>query len=308
MRTRRGHTQSLPEELGVKEVTAWSDLEELNPDVAIVANPTSEHLATVKRLLPNVRGVFVEKPLAGSSDGVTEVRDLIRAHGIVSFMGHSLNFHPIAATIAHALASGKFGEALCFQGAVGHWLPDWHPGEDFTKSYAARPELGGGVALTLIHEVLLAIHWFGPVARVAGVFPPNELLKLDVDVHADMMLHHSNGAVSQLHLDFIQRPYHRSGKVCCERGWLSYDFASGRVLAQADREDAPIELWNGQSYDIALCYESMMAAFLARVREGRVRHEFDIDSGVEGLSVVLAAFKSQKEMKWIRPNSSGEAQ
>jgi predicted dehydrogenase len=37
--------------------------------------------------------------------------------------------------------------------------PDWHPNEDYSKSYASRDEPGDGVVLTGIHE-LDYIYWF----------------------------------------------------------------------------------------------------------------------------------------------------
>ena len=36
---------------------------------------------------------------------------------------------------------------------AGQYLPDWHSYEDYRKSYFSRKDLGGGVLLTLIHEI-----------------------------------------------------------------------------------------------------------------------------------------------------------
>jgi predicted dehydrogenase len=182
---------------------------------------------------------------------------------------------------------------------VGHWLPDWHPGEDHTTSYAARPELGGGVALTLIHEVQMALGWLGPAERVVGAFPRSELLPLEVDTIADLMIHHAGGGVSQLHLDFIQRPWHREGVLCCERGWIRYDLAATTVTARADGDAEPAIIRCSAGADPAECYDELMATFLRFVREGRMRHPFDAWQGCLALGVVDAARRSAEEDRWI---------
>ena len=105
------------------------------------------------------------------------------------------------------------GEIINIQCQVGQWLPDWHPYEDFTKAYYARKDLGGGVALSLIHEIHLALDLAGLPTHVFGEITDYQKLNLEVDVCSDLMIKHKSGAVSQIHLDFLQKPSHRSGFV-----------------------------------------------------------------------------------------------
>ena len=68
LRTRQGHAQALDPALEVKEVDDWADLLAGRPDIAIVSNPTSMHVETARKLLPHVRGLFMEKPIAAAID------------------------------------------------------------------------------------------------------------------------------------------------------------------------------------------------------------------------------------------------
>lgn len=290
LRSRQGHFQQLAPELGVREVSSWDALLREEPDIAVIANPTSLHLETASKLVPHVRGLFIEKPLAASLGGVAELLAVCEEHRPTTFVGYSLQFHPVARQMQALLTSGALGEPLVLQGQVGHWLPDWHPYEDHRQAYYARRDLGGGVMLTLIHEIHLAMQLLGPVRDVQCMLSEYAALDLDVDVIADLMLRHETSGVSQLHLDFVQRRYHRTGTISCERGWIDYDFAHPRVtVSDADGERT---VYEAAEYDGNRSYIDMMTTFLGFVREGRVRHAYDVWEAAESLAVVDQAFAS----------------
>ena len=286
--------ESLPAELGVTETFSWQEVIQSNPDVAIISNPTSLHVRTAMDLLSHVKGIFIEKPLGTNSDRISELLEQIRSKRVVSFVGHNLQFHPAIKVVQDILQSDQIGEPLVFQVQVGQWIGDWHPGEDYTASYVASKELGGGVSLTLSHEIHLATQLFGPVEEVFCRLPESKKLKFDVDVISDLMCHHVNGATSQIHLDMLQRPAHRIGVISCERGWISYDLIGKTVVMQSHKQATPVEVWNGSDYDISQSYVDEMKSFLDVVREGRIRHENDAWAGARTLAVIEAAFQSAK--------------
>jgi predicted dehydrogenase/spore coat polysaccharide biosynthesis protein SpsF (cytidylyltransferase family) len=295
LRSRKGHFKALDPALGVREVQNWGDLLECEPDVAIVSNPTSCHLDTALRLVPHVRGLFIEKPLATSLAGVETLLQEVEAHNVVSFVGYNLQFHPVVEQMQELLAGGKLGAPLLLQCQVGQWLPDWHPYEDYREAYYARSDLGGGAALTLIHEVHLAVALLGAPCAVSCFVSESELLTLEVDVIADIMVQHASGGVSQIHLDFIQRPLHRCGVVSCERGWIAYDLVTPKVVVRADGESGRKTAWEDADFDGNRPYVDEMRTFLRYVREGRVRHTFDVQHASQSLGVVDAAFASADE-------------
>ena len=120
-------------------------------------------------------------------------------------------FHPIIQKIKEYISSNNLGKLLNIQCQVGHWLPDWHPYENYKESYSAKKELGGGVALTLIHEIHLAIEFAGKPLEVFGMNSKSSILEVDsdIDVISDIMIKHNSDCVSQIHLDYIQNPHRR---------------------------------------------------------------------------------------------------
>jgi len=293
LRSKKGHNKKLPEDLKVIEVDGWDDAIEKKPDIAVISNPTSLHLEAALTISKHVKGVFIEKPLSNSLDKCQELIDTLNGNKVVSFVGHNLMFHPIINKIKKFHDENNVGEIINIQCQVGQWLPDWHPYEDYKKAYFARKDLGGGVALTLIHEIHLAIELAGLPIGVSGEITGYKKLDLDVDVCSDLMLKHEEGAVSQIHLDFLQQPSHRSGLVTFEKAWLGYDFNKMEITVQRINEE-PQVLWNNYNYDSNQMYIDQLIEFVRFVEEGRVKHQYDALSSLESLKVVEAFFKSNE--------------
>jgi|MDTC01.3.fsa_nt_gb spore coat polysaccharide biosynthesis protein SpsF len=302
LRTKKGFHQDLPDDLGVIELNDWNDIVKEKPDIAIISNPTSLHLETALKLIPLVKGVLMEKPLSNSLKGVDRLIKLINKNNTVLFMGHNLMFHPIISNIKELINSNNVGNIINIQCQVGHWLPDWHPYENYKKSYFAKKKLGGGVALTLIHEIHLAIELAGKPLEVCGMKSSSSLLDVekDIDVISDIMIKHDSGCVSQIHLDYIQKPFHRSGLITFEQSWISYDFNEHKVVAQLPDNKLPSIIWSDKSYDNNEMYIKQLKCFIEYVEEGRVKHSYDIKGGVESLWVVDSYLKSDLQKKNIK--------
>ena len=90
----------------------------------------------------------------------------------------------------HALLTDEraIGRVVAARIAVGEYLPGWHPYEDYRTSYAARRDLGGGVILTLIHELDYAYWLFGAPRRLFAVGGHLSDLELDVEDTASILM------------------------------------------------------------------------------------------------------------------------
>ncbi len=289
LRTRQGACQELDPALEVKEIDGVA-----GADIAIISNPTSLHLETIEGCLPHVRGVFIEKPLAASLEDVEEILKQIKQRRVVSFVGYNLQFHPVAKELQKFLADDAVGKPLLFQCQVGQWIEDWHPNEDYRNAYFARKDLGGGVLLTLIHEIHLAMELLGAADKVACMLPSYEALPVDVETIADVMVKHSSNAVSQIHLDMIQRPAHRRGVISCERGWISYNLLTNTVVGQTLGQHSVKVIADDALYDVNDSYVEEMETFLNCVREGKVRHEHDAFRATQSLAIATSALAAAR--------------
>ena len=293
LRSNKGYYQKLPVELNVIEITNWEQLECHKIDIAIISNPSSLHLETALKVLKyvSVRGMFIEKPLSHSTKGCKELVEQLKEEGVISFVGYNMMFHPIVKNSIQFRGENDVGEIINIQCQVGQWLPDWHPYEDYKKAYYARKDLGGGVALTMVHEVHLVLELSGLPLHVYGEISNYKQLDLDVDVCSDLMIKHRTGAVSQIHLDYLQQPAHRNGTISFEKGWLSYDFNKNELTGQKEKEEQSI-IWSDLNYDYNQMYIDQMHEFVRYVEERRMIHKFDARSSIESLKVIEAHFES----------------
>ena len=298
LRSKKGHYKKLPSELEITEVSSWEDALANNPDVAIIANPSSLHIETARKIVNHVKGIFIEKPFSDSTNGCQQLIDILNEKKVISFIGHNMMFHPIVENIIKFYNENDVGEVVNIQCQVGQWLPDWHPYEDYKNAYYARKDLGGGVALTLIHEIHLALELAGLPVSVVGEVSKYNKLDLEVDVCSDLMIKHKTGAVSQIHLDYIQQPSHRSGLITFEMGWLSYDFTRIELIGQKKGDDAHV-VWSDKNYDYNKAYIDQMIEFVCFVEEGRLKHKYDAESSVESLKVVESLLESSNSGKKV---------
>jgi len=300
LRSKKGQQKTLPGELNVTEVEEWGEIAKYKPDFAIISNPTSLHLGAIRKSIPFVKGVFIEKPMSDSLEGTEEILNLLDEKKVVSFVGHNLLFHPIVKSIRGFMASREVGRPINIQCQVGQWLPDWHPYEDYRKAYYARRDLGGGVTRTLIHEIHLVAELAGPPVEVCSMLAKSDLLELEVDVISNVMVRHESGCVSQVHLDYIQKPSHRSGVITFERGWATYDFNESRVVAQGPDDQSPNVIWSDNTFDDNEMYVEQTRKFIEYVEEGRMKHSFDARSSLDSLRIVDALFVSSESNKCVK--------
>ena len=291
LRSKKGHYKELPKDLGVNEIDSWHQVNNIKPDIAIISNPSSLHIETALKISNIVKGIFIEKPVSNNLNGCNKLIGLLNDKKITSFVGHNLMFHPIIKEIRKFINENDIGKIINIQCQVGQWLPDWHPYEDYTKAYYARKDLGGGVALSLIHEIHLALDFAGLSTHVYGEINEYKQLNLDVDVCSDLMIKQQSGAVSQIHLDFLQKSSHRSGLLTFEKAWLSYDFNKMEVTTQKINEE-PYKSYKDSEYDSNNMYIDQLKEFICMVEEGKINHKYDVSSSIESLKVVEALFES----------------
>lgn len=76
-------------------------------EVAIIATPTNTHLSLAKAILPKVKCVLIEKPLAMNLAEMNEIKSLVKAHGNIVTVGFSERFNPAILALKKELLGEK---------------------------------------------------------------------------------------------------------------------------------------------------------------------------------------------------------
>jgi predicted dehydrogenase len=284
--------------LGVETLANADEVWARQPDVLLVAVPTALHMALA--LAAAERGVhlFIEKPLASGWDGVDRLLGLVRQHEIVSLVGCNLRFHPGLVTVKHLLGENRVGRVIAARVEVGQYLPDWHPWEDYRRSYSARAELGGGIILDAIHEIDYIRWLLGEVTNAVCVAGKLSDLEIDTEDTAALLLRFDNGALGEVHLDYIQRAYSRTCQIIGVEGTIHWDYAAGQVRWYSTDTKGWSSWSNPTGWDANQMYLDEMKHFLACLA-GSEKPQLDAAQAAKVLRIALAAKESAREGRWI---------
>jgi len=230
-RSRRTDVEEIEREFGVESFFSLDDALADPPNVVLVANPTSMHVPVALKAASAGCHIFIEKPVSDSLDDTTELATLVRTNGVTAAVGYNLRFHPVVRKLKEMVDSGCTGDIFGIRAWAGQYLPEWHPDEDYRSSYVARPELGGGVILTLSHELDYLYWLFGEVAEVTATASQPSELEMDTESLAEITLVFKTGTVAHVHLDCLNRRTSRGCELIGSRGTIRCDLNRAEILA-----------------------------------------------------------------------------
>jgi len=225
-------------------VSEFSDLDTAlasDPDMAFITNPTALHVETAHRCADAGCDLFIEKPLSHSRDGVDGLIETVDNAGVVTHVGCQLRFHPVIREVRAALDEGRVGDVYSFRAFAGSYLPEWRPEQDYRESYSAKPELGGGVVLDLIHEIDYS-HWlFGPIETVTGYADQVSHLDVETEDIAEFVCRTETGQIGSIHLDYVRRTGRRDLEIIGEYGVIEADLNAGTVTVDGENGQSTAE-------------------------------------------------------------------
>lgn len=260
------------------------------PQAVVVCNPTSLHVATALAAVRAGAHVLIEKPLAGGREGIAELRQAALAERRTVGVAFNLRFHPALMAAKEMVDSQTpLGVPLMMRAHFGAYLPDWHPWEDYRRSYAARRDLGGGAALTHSHEIDYVSWLLGPVTACRGLAAAATPLGTDVDEATALVLRHAGGAVSSVTLSLAQKPATRGFELACTQGLLRVDLLAGTWCVQtAAGQIAEHRVPAG--FEFGLTYRAQALAFLEAIA-GKPNSLATLDEAEQAVGIALAIRK-----------------
>lgn len=293
--------EEVEERLHIPVLNSLEEAWQHRPEVAVVAAPTSLHVPLSLEVAKHGCHLFIEKPLSHTMEGVDELLRAVKEKNLITLVGCNMRFHPGIMRVKNLIDEGAIGKVVAARLEAGQYLPDWHPWEDYRNMYSARRELGGGVILDAIHEIDLA-HWMlGEVEAVACFAGKLSHLEIDTEDTAAVLLRFANGAIGELHLDYIQRVYSRSCHIIGEEGTILWDFNKRQVKLYSAQTGRWQAFPQNPGYDINEMYIEEMKHFL-NCLEGKTKPMLGINSAKIVLKTALAAKEAAKEARivWLK--------
>jgi predicted dehydrogenase len=256
------------------------------PQIAIIANPATYHVAVAQILADAGVHLLIEKPLSKSLDGISKLIETCQRKSLVISTGYNLRFYSSLQYYKKILDEGIVGKVLSVRCEVGEYLPSWRPVDDYRNGVSARYELGGGALLELSHEIDYLRWIFGEVEWVKSTLGRQSSLEINVEDTVHLTLgfvagHDGHQLIGTLNLDFIRQDKTRSCLAIGERGSLRWNGLSGGVELYEKSSARWLVLFSHQE-KIDDSYKKELNNFLEAIAENKA----PIVTGKDGLRVM----------------------
>lgn len=235
-------------------------------DCVFISTPPSDHIPSALAAAKKGCHLFIEKPLSHDVHGIEELTHVVDDKKLITMVGCNMRFHPNIQFMKQFIESGRLGRLYSVYAEVGFFLPVWRPGTDYRANYAAKKDEGGGVLLDSIHEMDY-VQWIaGEIKSVRCEAVHVSNLEIQTEDVAVVLMKFKNGAVGQLHLDYLQQDYSRGSKWIGEKGVLVWDMSQKQVRFFDNGE----KRWSvvhalKESYDLNEIYEDEIRSFFSAV-------------------------------------------
>lgn len=267
-------------------------------DGILICTPPSFHTELAKKLIKYNTPLFIEKPLSHKLSGIDSLVTQAKKRNIPVLIGYNLHFHPGIILVKKFIKENKIGRLLSIRIDAGQYLPDWHPRQDYRKSYTARKDLGGGIILDGSHEIDY-LCWFLDNMKPIEIFClADKISDLEVETEdtAEILLKFNTGTIANIHLDFTQRVYSRSCKLIGAEGTIIWDYPEKKVKVYTARN----KKW--QIFNLKFkpndMYVEEMKHFLKVIRR-KEKPKVTLMEGVNTLKLALFARRSAAMNKKI---------
>jgi predicted dehydrogenase len=246
-------------------VTSIEELVQAQAELVIVASPAPFH---AQHSIPFIEAgipTLIEKPVTTSVDDAKAINRAVELHQTPVSIGYCLRYLPSAQKLKVLLDNGLIGTIYNAHIEIGQYLPDWRPNKNYRDSVSAQKKLGGGALFELSHELDYAQWLLGPLDVKHSILRSSAELALDVEDMADIIALTESGAVTTIHLDFLQRKAHRQCSFVGSEGRIDWDLMLNQLTLTTATETSV--LYSEPSWDKNQMYLAMIEDFVQMIEK-----------------------------------------
>jgi UDP-N-acetyl-2-amino-2-deoxyglucuronate dehydrogenase len=256
----------------------------------LLVTPNDVHEEQTLACAERGRHVFVEKPIADSTEAGERMRRACEEAGVTLMVGHAFRRLGAARRTKELLDDGVLGRVVLAEANMS--LPGSFKPEAWRAHRERNP--GGPIMQLGIHHLDTLAYWLGPVQRASGRFA-HVHARADIDDVGVLTLDFESGAIGSLTGSYVS-PKTLSLRLFGTEAVLDYrtDFS---VWPDAQALDGVTTLTlDGEPVDFE--ERDMLAEELAefgRCIRGEAKPETGADEGIAALAAVLQALEAHAE-------------
>ena len=264
--------------IGVINLYTFEDCIREKIDFVIISNPTFLHQETILQLLPLGCPLMIEKPSLSSLEKATFLNQKVEEKNILTYIACNLRFLDSIVFLREYLKSKerRINEVNAY---CGSYLPDWRPEVDFRDIYSAKPEMGGGVHLDLIHEPDYLYWLFGKPVSSYKFLKNSSSLGIRAIDYAHIVLDYEN-FMATVTLNYYRKDTKRYLEVIFEDRTWKVDLITNSII-----EGEEIIFKSEQS--VLDTYQVQLEYFINLVKQGKHSSQNNLSNSIEVLKMVL---------------------
>lgn len=228
----RSSKSELPIDIKNLIQTAYYNIDEIpaDYDIVFITNPTNLHYVTLNNVRNKTKHIFIEKPIFESSNYKI---DYFNNSSNIYYVACPLRYTAVIKYLKNIIDVEKIYSVRAISSS---YLPDWRKDVDYRKVYSAKKELGGGVALDLIHEWDYLVYLFGLPEQVFSFKGKYSELEIDSDDLSVYIARYKNKLV-ELHLDYIGLNTIRKVELICNDYVIYCDLINSSIEYRGKRNE-----------------------------------------------------------------------
>lgn len=255
-------------------------------DAVVIATATDNHIPSAIKILQAGKALFIEKPISHDWNGIEDLQKL--ALGKIVEVGCQFRAHQNLIVLSHLLQQTGSDKILTYRFAMGHRLDAWRMGKDYRTAYSSDATRGGGALFDLIHQIDLAIWFFGPVKEVNAVLSKRSELDISGDDVSNILLTHTNGLTGHIQLDMASPVYRCEAEVMTCDSIFKWSYSQGTLCNHSPEKNLIIDQVP-ENFDRNDLFITHMAHFLKRLSDNSPPPLCSIDEGIAALRVAICS-------------------
>lgn len=288
----------IAKELNLKETyTDFKKIPFAAGNVVYICSPNHLHAEQALTAANSGCDLFIEKPIAITLDKRDELCSVIEKKKLISLTGCNMRFYPAIQKIKSMLEAGTIGKVLSYRLEVAIYLPNWRPHLDYRKNYGAHKAQGGGAILDMIHEIDYARWLFGDPLEVSAFYDKVSDLEIDTEDLAEINLRHE-GAIGNIHLDYLSHKYTRKVHVIGSKGNLFWDWHLGGVQHYDGASKSESFYANPKDYQLNQMYLDETNYFLDCVKNRKTTF-FSVPEAFRVVEIALASKTASEQNRTV---------
>jgi predicted dehydrogenase len=224
---------------GIETVSSLKDALERKPEAMIISTPPDLHAKYANIAIDNGIHFFTEVNLFSSE--IRQILNRLKGKKIVGSPSCTMLYHPVVRELKKIIDGKKLGKILTVYHHYGHYLPNWHPWEDYRKFYVSKRKTGAAREIVPF-ELIWLTKLFSEIKSVYGDISKISNLKADIDDIYQTFIEFRNGVKCILVIDVFSRVPFSETKIIGEKGAILCEYNTPSVKVGKEKTWKTIKL------------------------------------------------------------------